>query len=377
MQWYESTDSGASFNPISGATSATYSFSAESSENGYEFEATFTNNSGSATTGEATLSVISSSGSPPHINSQPQNELVAEGALASFTASASGSPTPTVQWYESTDSGASFNPISGATSATYSFSAVTVDNSYEFEATFTNSSGSATTNAATLSVAPAVIQTSNWSGYADTSATFNAVSATWTVPVVTCSGDTTSYSVQWIGIDGYSSSTVEQDGTEADCRSGSPSYDAWYEMYGDSNVNHGYQVELDPTAYPVAPGDTVSASVSVSAGTWTLLLTDRGSISGDSWNFRFQVGFSGAAQSSAEWIVERPDVCSPTCSLAPLSDFGAVTFADASITVGPIPESISAQSDTAIEMVSGGTVLALPSGLDSAGDSFTDRWQAS
>ena len=35
------------------------------------------------------------------------------------------------------------------------------------------------------------VQSSNWSGYADTSTTFSTVSASWTEPSVTCSGRST------------------------------------------------------------------------------------------------------------------------------------------------------------------------------------------
>lgn len=58
--------------------------------------------------------------------------------------------------------------------------------------------------------------------------TNSSVSASWTQPTATCSrGD--QYAAFWIGIDGYSSSTVEQTGTEADCVGNTAEYYAWYE----------------------------------------------------------------------------------------------------------------------------------------------------
>jgi hypothetical protein len=83
---------------------------------------------------------------------QPTNQTVAPGSTATFTAAASGNPTPTVQWQVSTNGGSSFSDISGATSPTYSFTASAADNGKQFRAVFTNSAGTATTNAATLSV---------------------------------------------------------------------------------------------------------------------------------------------------------------------------------------------------------------------------------
>src|SRR5205807_2343329 len=81
------------------------------------------------------------------------------GQPASFTAAASGSPTPTVRWERSTDGGVSFSPIEGATATTYSIAAtVTSDNGNQFRARFTNVAGEVTSKAATLTVrkAPAV-----------------------------------------------------------------------------------------------------------------------------------------------------------------------------------------------------------------------------
>jgi hypothetical protein len=378
VQWQVSADGGTSWSDISGATSTTYSFTTTipPSENGYEYEAVFTNSSGTATTNAATLTFTGPVSAPPTITSQPVSVTVAAGSTASFSAAASGSPTPTVQWQVSADGGTSWSNISGATSTTYSFTTTTTENGYEYEAVFTNPSGTATTNAATLTVTAAPAQSSNWSGYVDTGSGFSAVSGSWTVPTVSCSS-VNSYSAHWIGIDGATSSTVEQDGTEADCNGGSGSYDAWYEMYGDSAVNSGYEVELSPTSYPVFPGDAISASVSVVGATWTLSISDSGSASHpQSWSFSTNIAFSGAAQSSAEWIVERPDICNGlSCSLATLANFGTVTFTNASATENGTPGSISTWPNAAIEMLNGSTPIAVPGSLDPTGTIFTDTYE--
>jgi len=59
-------------------------------------------------------------------------------------------------------------------------------------------------------------ESTNWSGYAATTGTYTSVSASWTEPTGTCSG-TAKYSSFWVGLDGYSSSSVEQTGSEVDC----------------------------------------------------------------------------------------------------------------------------------------------------------------
>jgi hypothetical protein len=118
------------------------------------------------------------------------------------------------------------------------------------------------------------------------------------VPSVVCPGGVTAYSAQWIGIDGYGSDTVEQDGTEADCLSGTPYYGAWYEMYGDSGVNGGAQVALDSSSYPVSPGDQMTATVSFAGSTWTLAITDTTS----HWSYSIPIASPtpAPAQASAE-----------------------------------------------------------------------------
>jgi len=68
-------------------------------------------------------------------------------------AAASGVPAPTVQWGQSTDAGASWADIAGATSPSFTTAATALaDSGKLFRAVFTNVSGSATSNAATLTV---------------------------------------------------------------------------------------------------------------------------------------------------------------------------------------------------------------------------------
>jgi Bacterial Ig-like domain (group 3)/Immunoglobulin I-set domain len=91
--------------------------------------------------------------SAPSIETQPINQSVHVGQTASFTASASGSPTPTVQWQISTDGGSTYTSVPGATLPTYPFTASGSQNGDLFRAVFSNGVGSpATTNPATLTV---------------------------------------------------------------------------------------------------------------------------------------------------------------------------------------------------------------------------------
>src|SRR5262249_22514449 len=113
------------------------------------YRAVFTDACGSTNSAAATLSLNSA----PSINQQPANQAVCSGSSASFTSTATGVPAPTVQWQISTNGGATFNDIPGATSTTYSFATVNGDDGHQFRAVFSNSCASGiTSNAATLHV---------------------------------------------------------------------------------------------------------------------------------------------------------------------------------------------------------------------------------
>ena len=105
--------------------------------------------------GAITLNWVGPAGTTqqPQVTTQPANQTVTAGATATFTAAATGSPTPTVQWQVSTDGGTSYSNIAGATTGTLSLTAVTTaQNDNRYRAVFTNGAGSATSNAATLTV---------------------------------------------------------------------------------------------------------------------------------------------------------------------------------------------------------------------------------
>jgi len=370
VQWQVSANGGASWTQIPGATSAIYNFTAQLSSSGDEYEAVFSNAAGSATTNPATLTVLASPVGPS-ITGNPTSVAVVSGTNVSFSASASGSPTPSVQWDVSMNHGGSWSPIAGATSATYSFVASGSENGFEYEAVFTNSVSSATTSAATLVVGADATST-NWSGYFATG-TFTAVTGSWSVPAVICSGATT-FSSEWVGIDGDPSSTVEQDGTDSDCSGGVPTYYAWYETYGAPNTNPpfagGAEVALNET---VAAGDSMTGTVSYSGSMYTLVITDNTRVWSQSIG---PFSWSAPTRSSAEWIAERPQI---NGSLSSLANFGSVTFSGSTATTSGSPLSISALGGSPLEMTSssGTSLLALPGSLTPDGEGFTDTFYGS
>jgi hypothetical protein len=126
----------------------------------------------------------------PAVTTNPSNQGVAPGASVSFTAAASGFPTPTVQWQRSVDGGSSFGNISGATSPTYTFTASAGDNGNQYRAVFTNSTGSATTTAATLTVsgAPTISSASSTSFVVGSAGTFTVTTSGFPSATLTTSG---------------------------------------------------------------------------------------------------------------------------------------------------------------------------------------------
>jgi hypothetical protein len=146
VDWQSSVDNGLHWTAISGATTTTLSVIASVATS---YRAVFSNLAGSTTTAVAKLSIWTA----PVVTKQPVSLKVTAGKTATFTATASGLPTPTVQWQRSTDAGAHWAAISSATATTYSLVAAKTMTGYRFRAVFTNAAGTVTTAAAVLTVA--------------------------------------------------------------------------------------------------------------------------------------------------------------------------------------------------------------------------------
>jgi len=212
----------------------------------------------------------------------------------------------------------------------------------------------------------------NWSGYAvQTSLTrpksgvVTDVSGSWMVTTVTPTPPYKTYSASWIGIDGYSSGTVEQIGTESDWINGAAVYSAWYEMYPKWSVSI--------TSVHVKPGDWVTAEV-VYTSTKAFVLTLTNVTTGEAFTTTQKSG--SAKRSSAEWIVEAPW----SGGTLPLANFGEIPFTRASATInrhtGTISDSLW-QHDPLTMVGASRTTLAVPSDLSSDGSAFSMTWKAS
>jgi hypothetical protein len=161
VQWEVSTNGGTSWSEdTTDKGSATDTLTVEHtklSESGNEYRAVFTNEAGKAETEPATLTVSGKAG-PPEVTKQPVNDSVTEPASATFTAEASGTPVPTVQWEVSTNGGTTWavdTTDKGNTTDTLTVEDTNVSESgNEYRAVFKNTAGKETSSAATLTVLP-------------------------------------------------------------------------------------------------------------------------------------------------------------------------------------------------------------------------------
>ncbi len=199
----------------------------------------------------------------------------------------------------------------------------------------------------------------NWAGYAASGSNgqFTKVSAKWTQPTVKC-GSSNTYSVFWVGLDGFNSSTVEQTGSAGFCQGGSPDYFAWYEVYPKEPI-----IQINK---PVQPGDAMSASATALGGSsFKLVISDRQ----QGWTYNTTQTLSGAALSSAEVIAEAPS----SGGVLPLADFGTVHFSSSMVNGKPIG---SFNPQEIVMVTSQGMVKAQPSPLKH-GTKFSVKWKHS
>ncbi len=200
--------------------------------------------------------------------------------------------------------------------------------------------------------------TDNWAGYVANGGnkSFTSSQATFIVPdLVTCASNQNTASVFWAGLDGWTSSTVEQDGVAADCNNGTPQYFAWWE---DLPVDSGTFLTVD-----VHSGDSMTASVVYEgAGSYTLQVTD----TTDGTSGSVTVSEPSSNDSSAECIAEDPG---GAATPIPYANYGTVAFTGCTANGAPIGSFSPLSIDT---VTSQGALDAVTSPLSDA-TSFSVR----
>ena len=208
----------------------------------------------------------------------------------------------------------------------------------------------------------------NWSGYADTAAkaqTFTKVSGSWTTPSVTC-GAEDQITSDWVGLDGFTSNTVEQLGTISWCFQGTPTYFTWYEMFPARTVEVGTKLK---------PGDKIAASVTRTSTSYALKLTDS-TTSGNNISVTKTCALATCKDTSAEWVSERPSFSIGTVPQAHYNAFKLTSGAQ--ISNGKAGTIGSGPGVNAITMIDATQTYNLNtvSGL-TGGNSFSTTWKNS
>jgi hypothetical protein len=224
----------------------------------------------------------------------------------------------------------------------------------------------------------ATVDSQNWSGYAAVAkknVALRYAQTTFTVPSVDCSrvqigsgGQT--YAAEWVGLDGFNSSTVEQTGVDSFCTSasGTATNQAWYEMF-----------PLDPVVFSgVNPGDTIFVAVYYNKGTnqFQLNLKDETTGANMETSQPCPTG-STCDRNSAEVIEEDPG--GSVAGGINLADFGKASFTSSLVTArdglrGTLsPSSLWTSTDIIMQDPSGED-MATPSALTDSGADFSVTW---
>ena len=230
-----------------------------------------------------------------------------------------------------------------------------------------------------------------WAGWVSVSppgtSKYQTVSATWTVPNVSCDPFEMSSAVEWVGIDGFGESTVQQTGTESQCIVGTGTYAAWWELFG-TPISGGVQVDL-PGDDHINPGDVVFAQVVAGQGSGGPGIGGPAAPGSGSYLFdwvNFTEHWSWWAiegpvgtlpQLTAEWIVEQ-NSCFWVCQA--LAKYGSETFGQMSLSLNTLayPFGTIAPPSTfpgfSVNLVTDGTLKETGSSLTGSGNTELVTW---
>ena len=291
-----------------------------------------------APSAQATLAVATTSLPQGGVGTAISDSLEASGGVAPYSWQLASGSLP---------SGLILNSqglISGVTEQSGTFS---------FEVRVTDSS-SPTPQTATAPLSLTVsgpttgtVQSPNWSGYYFGTGPYTGVTGSFTVPSL-YQGQSNTYMAEWVGIDGATNSDLIQAGILETPDPNNPSdfyIIPWWEILPSA--------ETTITTMKVAPGDLMQVSIAQqAAGQWSISLLD--TTSGAS--FTTDQSYSGPL-SSAEWIVEAPEV---NGSISTMADYTTTTFSRLGVT-GPY------SSQVEVLMVQSGQQVSTPSALTTSG----------
>jgi hypothetical protein len=131
--------------------------------------------------------VTGASATAPAFTTQPKSQTIAAGKSVTFTVVASGSPAPTLQWKKGT------TVLTGKTAASLTLSALKEADAGSYTCVATNSAGSVTSSAATLTVKTVPAKPASFGAFASGK---TAVALSWAAAAATTAGTPTGYKLE-------------------------------------------------------------------------------------------------------------------------------------------------------------------------------------
>jgi len=167
------------------------------------------------------------------------------------------------------------------------------------------------------------VGSNNWAGYAVNGGKFRKIRATFYVPIMHCAGSPDTFSSHWVGLDGFTSKTVEQEGIEADCIGGKARIFAWREVFP--------RAEQPFTTLKIRSGDSITATTTFIRSTHKFRMEVKNNTTGQRRVSRQRCAGAICRRNSAEVISEAPTVNNQQSALAP---YGAQAYSAIRITNG-------------------------------------------
>ena len=149
-QFRPSSADGWSNSSASSAKTASFTVTAESYRNGYQYRCKVSNANGTVYSNAATLTVTSDG--KPTITTQPSNKSAAIGATVTFTVAASGATSYQWQFRPSSADGWSNCSAASAKTASFTLTAESYRNGYQYRCKVSNANGTVYSSSATLTV---------------------------------------------------------------------------------------------------------------------------------------------------------------------------------------------------------------------------------
>lgn len=202
--------------------------------------------------------------------------------------------------------------------------------------------------ATTRPAANHVAHPANWEGYAVSDGTYTSASATWTAPAVSNSGQTNSTSYTWVVIDGWANGRLLRTGIQQGWNA------TTHLAYHRAFWGMGPSVTA---AFNVSVGDSIYASLTqIASNRWSIYLADLNS----GRKIVKTVEYTGPRE-SADFVHSDP------CS-GELARTTSVSFYNARVNGTAAFASLGTQ---AVDLMTGGAVLARPSYYNEAHNAFT------